>query len=99
MPLGSSRGRGRQLPEVVTDLEYELVEVPVAGDHCWLTVTGGDAAVATALGFRSCAPKPNGPRPAICTWDAPTNVMAVLSVQVLAGEADTRSLLSSHGPC
>lgn len=90
------RGGGGGNFGVVTDLEYELVEVPVTrATTAELTVTGGDAAVATALGFQKL--RAEAERTAtgnLYVGRADGDVMAVLSVQVLAGEADTRSLLS-----
>ncbi len=81
---------------VVTDLEYELVEIPVTrATTSEVTVTGRDAAVAAVLAFQ----KLRAEAERIATGDlhlatAAGDVTAVVTVQALAGESDTRGLLS-----
>ena len=81
---------------VVTDLEYELVEVPVTrATTGLLTFRGRDAVVASALAFQQV--RAGNSRTVTGTWvsvPARGDVAAELRVQVLAGEDGTRDLLA-----
>lgn len=81
---------------VVTDLEYELVEIPVSrATTAELSVTGADAAMRVALAFQQL--RADAER--IVTGNlylghTAGDVEAVLTTQLLAGEADARDLLA-----
>lgn len=80
---------------VVTDLEYELVEVPVTrATTAEVTVTGRDAATAMALGFQRM--RADAERTAtgnLFLGHAEDGVIAVLSAQILGSEQQARDLL------
>ena len=77
---------------VVTDLEFELVEVPVTRATTGLFMfEGEDAILASGLAFQRV--RSAAERIATGTWSGRPDV-ARLRVQVLAGEADARDLLA-----
>ena len=81
---------------VVTDLEYELVEVPTSPvTTAELTITGRDAAVAVALGFQAL--RADAERTAtgnLYLGHTEHSVEAVLTAQLLAPEKKARDMLA-----
>ncbi|MCB0925986.1 MAG: FAD-dependent oxidoreductase [Mycobacterium sp.] len=81
---------------VVTELEYELVEIPVGrATTAELTVTGSEAAVAAALGFQELRAEADRTATGeVHLGRSGTAVTATLAIQILAGQSDARDLLS-----
>lgn len=81
---------------VVTDLEYELVEIPVTrATTALMTGRGRDAAVAVATAFGTV--RTDNPRTATGTLALKhdsDDIAFRLRLQALAGEADTRDMLA-----
>lgn len=80
----------------VTELEYELVEVPVTrATTAKLTFSGRDAALAAALAFQRLRAEAERTSAAtINLAQSDGDVDAVMSAQLLTGEKDARDLLT-----
>ena len=81
---------------VVTELQYELVEVPVLrATTAELTVTGRDAAVAAAAAFQKLrAEFDRVVTGNLSLGSTPAGVEAELTAQLFTGEADARGILA-----
>jgi FAD/FMN-containing dehydrogenase len=88
----ASRGGAGGNFGMVTDLEYDMVEVPVIRATTGMfTFKGDDAILASGLAFQKL--RTEAGRIATGTWSGNPD-FAKLRVQVLAGESDARDLLA-----